>query len=258
MSSKDELQLVNLGIFYDHAPVIETFSLSFEATQVSAILGPSGVGKSSLLGTISRLNDLVPGYSLEGRVLFRGNDVYDPSVNPLEIRRQIVTLFSAPRLFPRSIFENIAWAPRIHFPQEDIEGMVQSSLEKVNLWSEIKDKLRQPAARLSAGQQQRLCLARALAVKPSVVLMDEPTSTLDPISTQKFEEILGTLASEVTLILATSNLQQVGRVSDYTALFLPGPERRGMLVERGNTQELFLNPQNHLTEEYFSGRFTRG
>jgi len=257
MNSSPELECIDVHISFDHSLVVDQFSLAFPRGQITAILGPLGVGKSSILGALNRLNELVEEYTVEGRILFQGQDIYDPKVDPLKIRQSIVTLFTAPHLFPKSIFENIAWAPRILFPQNDLEAVVQQSLEKVNLWSEIKDRLRHPAVRLSAGQQQRLCLARALAVKPSVVLMDEPTSTLDPISTQKFEEILRTLTAEYTLVLASSNLQQVGRVSDNTALFLPGPERRGTLIESGATQELFLNPQQRLTEEYFSGRFTR-
>ena len=255
MTTRPEIRIENLSVHYLHHTAVHEVNLDLPALQVSSIIGPAGCGKSSLLGCINRFTDLEFGGRVEGTVFFQGRDVRE--AEPQALRRRLSMIFPEPNPFPRSIFENIAWAVRLHRVPGELEEIVQKCLEATNLWSELKDKLKQNATRLSAGQQQRLCIARALAVEPSVLLLDEPTTTLDPISTQKVEETIVQLKQDYTIVLVTQNMQQAARISDQTALFLPGQDRSGRLVEYGATQELFFNPKNRLTEDYLSGRFTR-
>lgn len=250
-----EITAANLNIFYDTFQAVKDISLAVERRRVTAFIGPSGCGKSTVLRSINRMNDLIPGSRTEGSLLFRGVNIYDTRVDPVEIRRQIGMVFQRPNPFPKSIYENIAWGARINGLSEDMDSLVETSLRQAALWDEVKDKLKQNALRLSGGQQQRLCIARAIAIKPSIILMDEPASALDPISTTKIEDLINELKKDYTIIIVTHNMQQAARVSDMTAFFLVDEKRAGYLVEYGKTDEVFFNPQNKKTEDYISGRF---
>jgi len=247
----------NLHMYQDDTPVLQHISFKVWPGSIFGILGPTHTGKSLLLGALSRMNDLLPGIHIEGEVLLYGQNIYDPKVNPEKLRKQVVTLYPKPYLFHQSIFETLAWAARLQDKPVDLEAKVQEALEKVQLWTEIKDKLKQKALRLSAGQQQRLCLARALTVNPSVILLDDPTSTLDPISTIKFEQTLEGLRDQYTLLFATSNIQQIGRLCDQTAIILPQPPGVNEIVEQGSTQDLFLNPENFQVQDFLAGTYSR-
>jgi phosphate transport system ATP-binding protein len=218
--------------------------------RVTAIIGPSGCGKSTALRSFNRMNDLIQGTRVEGEILFNGNDIYDPSVDPVKLRRWIGMVFQKPNPFPKSVRENIAWGAKINGFSGDVDELVETSLKKVYLWDEVKDKLKKSAYELSGGQQQRLCIARAIAVEPEILLMDEPTSALDPISSGKIEDLMTELKERYTIIVVTHNMQQAGRVSDDTAFFL-----NGVLVEMGETADIFFNPRDKRTENYISGRF---
>jgi len=214
------------------------------------LIGPSGCGKSTFLRSLNRMNDLIPGARTTGECLFRGKNIYDSDVDAVQVRRWIGMVFQKPNPFPKTIFENVAWGARINGYQGDLEELVVTSIQRVALWDEVKDKLHKPALALSGGQQQRLCIARTIAVKPEIVLMDEPTSALDPISTAKIEDLLDELKKTYTIIIVTHNMQQAGRVSDKAAFMLTG-----VLEEFGTTNQIFFNPVNPKTEAYISGRF---
>jgi phosphate transport system ATP-binding protein len=224
-----------------------------------AISGPSGCGKSTLLRCFNRMNDLVPGTRLEGEVLFHGKNLYDADVDAVEVRRRIGMVFQKPNPFPKSIYENIAFGPRINGwkgSKRAMDELVERALRGASLWDDVKDKLQQSGTALSGGQQQRLCIARALAVEPEIILMDEPCSALDPISTIRIEELMFELRREYTIVIVTHNMQQAARASDFTAFFLMDAEdRAGQLVEFGQTDKLFTNPTDKRTEEYITGRF---
>jgi phosphate transport system ATP-binding protein len=222
---------------------------------VTAFIGPSGCGKSTVLRSINRMNELIPGTRTEGNINFRGVDIYDDHVDPVEVRRHIGMVFQKPNPFPKSIYDNIAWGAKINGFTGDMDELVETSLQQAALWNEVKDKLKQNALRLSGGQQQRLCIARAVAIKPHIILMDEPASALDPISTTKIEDLINELKKNYTIIIVTHNMQQAARVSDQTAFFLVDEARSGYLVEYGKTDEIFFNPKNKETEDYISGRF---
>lgn len=259
------IEFRDVSIFWDEHPVVQDFSLELPAGgsgagsgRITALLGPGRSGKSSILAAVNRLIDEIPGSSVEGSISVLGADVRGGwDVN--ELRRRVGTIFPVPNPFPVSIYENIAWAARLHGHSEDLDALVQESLERTQLWFEIKDKLRQPAMRLSAGQIQRLCLSRALAVGPDLLLLDDATAALDPISTQKFEECLDGLG--IPILFATQNAQQAARVSHQTAVLLPDPgagrAQVSRLVEFGPTRALFANPQHRLTEDFLAGKFFR-
>jgi phosphate transport system ATP-binding protein len=257
MNKRLALALDQVSIFQDDAPIVHGVTLSVPEQSLFGLLGPSHTGKSLLLGSMSRMNDFVPGIHLEGQISFFGQPVYHSSIDPEKLRKQIVTVFSRPYLFNQSIFDTIAWAAKLIKPKKDIESLVQGSLEQVQLWTEVKDKLNQKALKLSAGQQQRLCLARALVVNPKVILLDDPTSTLDPISTSKFEQTLEALKDSFTLVVATSNIQQIGRLTDTLAILMPQPTGVSEIVEQGSTQDIFLNPQAKLAQDFLSGTYSR-
>ncbi|KGE72728.1 phosphate ABC transporter ATP-binding protein PstB [Spirochaeta lutea] len=255
MSANIEISLKKTSIFYDQFKAVESVDLDIASQEVTAFIGPSGCGKSTVLRSLNRMNDLIPGTRIEGEITFRGMNIYADQVDPVEVRRHIGMVFQKPNPFPKSIYENIAWGARINGYHGDMDELVETSLQQAALWGEVKDKLKQSALRLSGGQQQRLCIARAIAIKPQIILMDEPASALDPISTQKIEDLISELKQNYTIIIVTHNMQQAARVSDKTAFFLVNDNRSGYLVEFGPTDELFFNPKKKETEDYISGRF---
>jgi phosphate transport system ATP-binding protein len=250
-----EITLKNLNIFYESFHAVHDVNLDILSRQVTAFIGPSGCGKSTVLRSINRMNDLIQGARTDGSILFRGIDLYEKSVDPVEVRRHIGMVFQKPNPFPKSIYDNIAWGAKINGYKGDMDELVEKSLRASALWDEVKDKLKQNALRLSGGQQQRLCIARAIAIEPQIILMDEPASALDPISTTKIEDLINELKKNFTIIIVTHNMQQAARVSDKTAFFLVNEKRAGYLVEYGPTNELFFNPKRKETEDYISGRF---
>jgi len=240
----------DLSLFYGRQQALHQIRMQIPERAVTAIIGPSGCGKSTFLRCLNRMNDLVPGVRISGHVSFRGLDLYRPDADPMEIRYRIGMIFQRPNPFSRSVYENVAFGPRINGYEGDLDEIVESSLRRAALWDEVKDRLHTPAHSLSGGQQQRLCIARALAVSPEVLLMDEPTSALDPIATGKIEERMADLKREVTIVLVTHSMQQAARVSDYTAFFLDG-----RLVEMNRTERIFSAPSDRRTEDNITGRF---
>jgi phosphate transport system ATP-binding protein len=248
----------NMSIYYGSFRAVKGINLAIEKRKITALIGPSGCGKSTVLRSFNRMNDLVPTARTEGEVLFRGKNLYAGNVDAVEVRRRIGMVFQKPNPFPKSIYENIAYGPRINGwrgTKAQMDILVEQSLRGAALWDDVKDKLQQPGTALSGGQQQRLCIARALAVQPEVILMDEPCSALDPISTLKIEELMFELRRDYTIIIVTHNMQQAARASDNTAFFLMDADRAGQLVEYGPTEEIFRSPKDKRTEDYISGRF---
>ena len=246
-----KIQTQSLNLFYGDQQALEDVSLDIESNKIMALIGPSGCGKSTFLRVINRMNDLIPGVSINGSVLFDGDNIYD-QYDVITLRKKIGMVFQKPNPFPMSIYDNIAYGPRIHGirKKKQLDEIIEKSLRDAALWDEVKDRLARNAMGLSGGQQQRLCIARVLAVEPEVILMDEPTSALDPISTAKIEDLLGDLKKKYTLIIVTHNMQQAGRVSDHTAFFL-----NGLVIESGLTKDIFFNPEDKRTDDYISGRF---
>jgi phosphate transport system ATP-binding protein len=252
------LQARDVSIFYKSFRAVKGINLDVERQKITALIGPSGCGKSTVLRAFNRMNDLVEGARVEGEVLFRKKNLYGTDVDPVEVRRRIGMVFQKPNPFPKSIYENIAFGPRINGwrgSKQEMDDLIEKSLRAASLWDEVKDKLRESGLSLSGGQQQRLCIARAIAVQPEVILMDEPCSALDPISTLKIEELMFELRRQYSIVIVTHNMQQASRASDNTAFFLMDDDRAGMLVEHGPTEQIFSNPQDSRTEEYISGRF---
>jgi phosphate transport system ATP-binding protein len=254
-NGKHAVEANNIHIFYGNFRAVKDVSLNFPARQITALIGPSGCGKSTVLRSFNRMNDLVPTSRIEGQILFRGKNIYDPDVDPVEVRRRIGMVFQKPNPFPKSIYDNVAWGAKINGFKGDMDNLVEQSLRQAALWDEVKDKLDQSGLSLSGGQQQRLCIARTIAVKPEIILMDEPASALDPIATLRIEELIQELKEKYTIIIVTHNMQQAARASDYTAFFNMGEDRAGYLVEYNETSDLFTNPENELTEQYITGRF---
>jgi len=242
----------NVDFFYGAFRALSDVTVDFEKNKVTALIGPSGCGKSTLLRLLNRMNDLIDGTRVEGEILFEGRNIYAPDVDPVEIRQRIGMVFQKPNPFPKSIFNNITYAPKLAGIRDrgEIEALVEASLKQAVLWDEVKDILTKSAMTLSGGQQQRLCIARALAMKPDVILMDEPTSALDPISTAKIEELIDTLKKHYTIIIVTHNMQQAARISEYTGFFY-----LGKLIEFNATGKIFTNPDVKQTEDYITGRF---
>jgi phosphate transport system ATP-binding protein len=245
-----ELETRDLSVIYGSSPAIRRVSIGIPDRKVVAFIGPSGCGKSTLLRCFNRMNDLIPAARVEGEALFQGDNLYGRGVDPVDVRRRIGMVFQKPNPFPKSIHDNVAFGPRINGYRGDMDGLVEHSLRKAALWDEVKDRLDASALTLSGGQQQRLCIARALAVEPEVLLMDEPASALDPIATQKIEDLIDELKRDYTVVIVTHNMQQAARVSDHTAFLYMGE-----LVEYGPTQRLFTNPREERTEAYITGRF---
>lgn len=248
----DVIKTKNVNFYYNDFKALEDVTMNFERNRVTALIGPSGCGKSTLLRLLNRMNDLIDGTRVEGEVIFEGKNIYAPDVDPVDIRRKIGMVFQKPNPFPKSIFNNIIYGPRLSGirGKETLGALVEQSLKQASLWDEAKDILGQSAMMLSGGQQQRLCIARALAMKPEILLMDEPTSALDPISTAKIEELIEELKRDYTIIIVTHNMQQAARISDYTGFFY-----LGKLIEYNPTEKLFTNPDVSQTEDYITGRF---
>jgi phosphate transport system ATP-binding protein len=245
-----------MSFFYGKFRALRDVTMDIHSHQVTALIGPSGCGKTTFLRCLNRMNDLVGGTRVDGAIRYHGADLYHSSVKPIELRRKVGMVFQKPNPFPRSIWENVAFTPRANgAKRSDLDGIVESALRSAALWDEVKDKLKQSAFNLSGGQQQRLCIARAIAVKPDVILMDEPCSALDPIATVRIEELLTSLKTDYTIVIVTHNMQQAGRVSDRTAFFTTGAEQGGELVEVDATDRIFTTPHDSRTEDYVTGRF---
>jgi phosphate transport system ATP-binding protein len=249
------IQTHGLNIHYGSFHAVKDIDLAFRKNRITAIIGPSGCGKSTVLRSLNRMNEMMPGTHTTGEVLYHGRNIYDPQVDPVEVRRRIGMVFQKPNPFPKSIYENIAWGARINGYRGNMDELVEKSLRAAALWEEVKDKLSQNALRLSGGQQQRLCIARSIAIEPDIILMDEPASALDPIATLKIEELMTELARRYTIVIVTHNMQQASRISDYTAFLIVDEGRTGFLVEFAPTEELFVKPGDKRTEDYISGRF---
>ncbi len=255
----DKIDLCDFSFYYGKFKALGNISMQIPANQITAIIGPSGCGKSTLLRSINRMNNLVPNVRLEGQVILNGDDIYAPGVDVVDLRRRVGMVFQRPNPFPKSIYDNVAFGPRLYGigRRHGLDEIVYNALRQAALWDEVKDKLHQSAMALSGGQQQRLCIARALAVEPEVILMDEPASALDPVATLKIEELMQALKETYTIIIVTHNMQQAARVSDFTAfMMIDSPETRtGIMVEYGPTSQIFTNPKNKQTEDYVTGRF---
>ncbi len=249
------ISLANVSIWYGLFRAVRDFSTEIGINRVTSLIGPSGSGKSTLLRSINRMNDLVPSARIEGAVRYHGVDLYGPGVDAVEVRRRIGMVFQKPNPFPKSIYDNVAFGPRLSGFKGDLDGLVEASLRRAALWDEVKDKLKQSGLALSGGQQQRLCIARAIATAPDVILMDEPCSALDPRATLQIEELMRELKENYTIIIVTHNMQQAARASDQTIFMTMGEDRAGYIVETGETNRIFTQPANKLTEDYVSGRF---
>jgi len=252
MSNKIKVKVENLNLYYGENHALKDVNMDIQENAVTAFIGPSGCGKSTFLKTLNRMNDLADGVRIDGKVLLDGEDIYDPSVDTTILRKKVGMVFQQPNPFPMSIYDNIAYGPRVHGIRDKkrLDQIVEESLRGAAIFDEVKDRLKKSAMGLSGGQQQRICIARALAVQPEVLLMDEPTSALDPISTAKIEELMEDLKKKYTVIVVTHNMQQATRVSDQTAFFLVGE-----MVEFGDTKQIFSYPQDKRTEDYITGRF---
>jgi phosphate transport system ATP-binding protein len=247
--------LQSLSCYYGDFRAVRDISLRVPRNKITAIIGPSGCGKSTLLRSFNRMNDLIDGAHIDGKILYHGVDLYANGVDPVEVRRRIGMVFQKPNPFPKSIYDNVAFGPRVAGFRGNMDDLVERSLKRAALWNEVKDKLRDPGTALSGGQQQRLCIARAIAVEPDVILMDEPCSALDPIATLRIEELMHELKENYTIVIVTHNMQQAARASDYTAFLTMGEDRAGYLIEMAATDQLFTAPANRLTEDYITGRF---
>ncbi len=245
----------NLQVYYGDFLAIRSVDLDIALRRITAIIGPSGCGKSTLLRAFNRMNDFIPTARVEGEIRFRGQNIYNPAVDPTALRRRIGMVFQKPNPFPKSIYENIAWGAHINGFRGNPDELVETCLRKAALWDEVKDKLDQSGLSLSGGQQQRLCLARALAVGPEVILMDEPCSALDPIATLKIEDLMRELAANYTIVIVTHNMQQAARVSDFTAMMMMDDQRAGSVIEFDETRTIFTRPRDRRTEDYVTGRF---
>ena len=248
----DIITVNDLNLWYGPTQALHHVSMDIPEKSITALIGPSGCGKSTFLKTLNRMNDLIPGVRITGEVCYQGQDIFSPSVDVSQLRKEIGMVFQKPNPFPMSIYDNIAYGPRTHGIRNKVklDDIVEQSLRGAAIWDEVKDRLKKSALGLSGGQQQRLCIARALAVEPRVLLMDEPTSALDPISTSKIEELATELKERYTIIIVTHNMQQAARISDRTAFFLLGE-----LVEYGDTEQIFAQPRDKRTEDYITGRF---
>jgi phosphate transport system ATP-binding protein len=260
MNNDSVFSVKGLDVRYNGALALKAVDMEIGPRQITAIIGPSGCGKSTLIRCFNRMNDLIPGATVTGEVLYHGNDIYAPGVDPVVVRRHIGMVFQRPNPFPKSIYDNVAFGPRINRFKGDLDELVERSLRRAALWDEVKNKLKKSALALSGGQQQRLCIARAIAVEPDVILMDEPASALDPIATVRIEDLMQELKKEFAIVIVTHNMQQAARVSDKTAFLYTEVDeetsaRWGILVEYNDTNTIFTKPTDKRTEDYVSGRF---
>jgi len=258
LSAEDvKVDVQNVNVYYGNFKALAEINLPIRKNKITAIIGPSGCGKSTLLRSFNRMSDLTPGCRVEGIITLDGENIYEKGVDAVDIRRRVGMVFQRPNPFPKSIYENIAFGPKLLGVRKksDLDAIVENSLRGAALWDEVKDKLNQSGYSISGGQQQRLCIARALAVEPEVVLMDEPASALDPISTLKIEELMHELTKDYTIIIVTHNMQQAARVSDFTAMMMIDENRSGRMIEYDRTNTIFMNPKDKRTEQYVTGRF---
>jgi phosphate transport system ATP-binding protein len=253
------MKLENVSVFYGDFEAVRDTTMPVERNRITAMIGPSGCGKSTIVRTLNRMNDLIPGARVSGKVTYHGQDIYAPDIDPIQVRRHIGMVFQKPNPFPKSIYDNVAYGLRVNGIKGKLDDQVEQALTDAALWDEVKDKLRTSAFALSGGQQQRLCIARAIAIRPDVILMDEPCSALDPISTRKIEDLMRELAETYTIVIVTHNMQQAARVSHATAFFTAEVDERqvryGRLVEFDRTDRIFTNPTDERTEAYVTGRF---
>ena len=249
------IEATDVNIYYGQFRAVKNVNLQIQKNKITALIGPSGCGKSTMLRSFNRMNDLVSTARLEGEVLFHGRNLYAREVDPVEVRRKIGMVFQKPNPFPKSIYDNVLWGAKINGFKGRADELVEQSLRQAALWDEVKDKLKQSGLSLSGGQQQRLCIARTIATRPEIILMDEPCSALDPIATLKIEDLMRELVEKYTIIIVTHNMQQAARVSDYTAFFNMEQDRAGYLVEYDDTKQMFTNPKDQRTEDYVSGRY---
>jgi phosphate transport system ATP-binding protein len=252
-------QIEGLTVRYAGVPAVRDVTLEILSRRITALIGPSGCGKSTLIRSLNRMNDLIPSASVEGKVLYHGQDLYGPEVDPVEVRKRIGMVFQKPNPFPKSIYDNVAFGPRVLGMKDDLDSIVEGALNRAALWDEVKDRLKKNAFGLSGGQQQRLCIARALAIQPDVILMDEPCSALDPISTGRIEDLMVELKEQYSIVIVTHNMQQAARVSELTAFLTveldeDEDHRTGRIVEYSETEKLFTTPQDPRTEAYVTGR----
>jgi phosphate transport system ATP-binding protein len=245
----------DFSAYYGQFRALDGVSIDIAERRITALIGPSGCGKSTLLRCMNRMNDLISGFRAEGSMTYRGQDLYGAGVDEVEVRRRIGMVFQKPNPFPKTVYENVAFGPKVNGIKGNMDEIVERSLRSAALWDEVKDKLNQSGLALSGGQQQRLCIARALAVQPDVILMDEPCSALDPIATLKIEDLMKELSQEYTIVIVTHNMQQAARVADYTAFLMMRTDRAGELVEFTDTDQLFTKPKDKRTEDYITGRF---
>jgi phosphate transport system ATP-binding protein len=250
-----DLEVRNLSVYYGSFRALRNVSLGIANRKITALIGPSGCGKSTLIRCLNRMNDLIPSFRAEGEVLFEGENLYDKSVDAVEVRHRIGMVFQKPNPFPKSIFDNVAFGPRINGFKGNIKDIVERALVRAALWDEVKDKLNESGLALSGGQQQRLCIARALAVGPEIILMDEPCSALDPIATLRIEELMQELVVDYSIAIVTHNMQQAARVSHFTGVMMMSEDRAGEMIEYGVTRDIFTNPKDKRTEDYITGRF---
>ncbi len=256
-ATQSVIKLENVCCYYNSFLAVKDVSLEIEANKITALIGPSGCGKSTVLRTLNRMNDTVTGARITGSILIHNEDIYKTGIDLIELRRKVGMVFQRPYPFPMSIYDNVAYGPRMHGikDKKTLDDIIQHSLEQAALWNEVKDKLHENSYELSGGQQQRLCIARALAVEPEILLLDEPCSALDPIATLKIEDLLNELKKELTIVIVTHNMQQASRISDNTAFFWTTEERTGFLVEYSSTAQIFSSPSDKRTEDYITGRF---
>ncbi len=255
--SEIKVAVKNLSVYYGKFRALAEINIAIRSNKITAIIGPSGCGKSTLLRSFNRMNDLTPNARMDGEILLDGENINAPGVDVVDVRRRVGMVFQRPNPFPKSIYDNVAFGPRLYGirRKSDLDEIVEKSLHQAALWDEVRDKLHQSGFSLSGGQQQRLCIARALAVEPEVILMDEPASALDPISTLRIEELMHDIVKNYTIIIVTHNMQQAARVSDYTAMMMIDDHRIGRLIEFNETQVIFTNPKDKRTEDYVTGRF---
>jgi phosphate transport system ATP-binding protein len=257
-SQKEPVVVVeDLSVLYGNFRALKDVSFSALENKITAIIGPSGCGKSTLIRCFNRMNDLISNVRIEGSILLEGKNIYEKDMDVINLRKQVGMVFQRPNPFPKSIYDNIAFGPRLYgvTKKSELDDLVQKSLKQAALWDEVKDKLNQSAFAFSGGQQQRLCIARAIAVEPEIILMDEPCSALDPIATLKIEDLMRELSKDYSIIIVTHNMQQAARVSDYTAFFTMDKDRAGIMVEYGQTSHIFTHPHDKRTEDYITGRF---